>query len=241
MKVVLQSNSGPFALSRRSIAAAASVLPAGITRRVTKLLVVGESAGPEPFEFDPHERIVQFRIPGDPHDVEARHRALRELLLGFARVDSGESFGMRLTDRQRDGFQGFVEEWLPRCLEAIAEAASRPRPAHARRLMYIEYKGEGIVGPARIGWVTFSKSGRSLEYGGRRFLSLAGRGFKANYFDEETGEHYWISGCRKDGRDALYSTTIEIDEDAREEYWAGVRGLPGSKSQASIRRVGKNR
>ena len=27
--------------------------------------------------------------------------------------------------------------------------------AKERRLMYIEFKGENLVGPARIGWVTF--------------------------------------------------------------------------------------
>jgi hypothetical protein len=42
---------------------------------------------------------------------------------------------------------------------------------------------------------------------------LRGYGFKANFFDVETREHYWISGCKKEGRDALYSTRVEIDDD----------------------------
>ena len=94
---------------------------------------------------------------------------------------------------------------------------------HRTRIMYIEYKGDGIVGPAKIGRVTFSKTGKSLSYGGRTFASLAGQGFKANYFDVDTKEQYWISGCKKDGTDALYSTTVEIDEDVREEYWIQIR------------------
>ena len=106
--------------------------------------------------------------------------------------------------------------------------------------MYIESKAGGLCGPARIGWVTYSKSGRSLEYRGRRFLSLAGRGFKANYFEEGSGDHYWISGCKQDGTDALYgSPVIEVDEDARDEYWTTVRGLPELKTQASFRSIGK--
>jgi hypothetical protein len=32
----------------------------------------------------------------------------------------------------------------------------------------------------------------------------------ANYYDVETREHYWISGCKKDGTDALYSTIVEV-------------------------------
>ena len=105
--------------------------------------------------------------------------------------------------------------------------------------MYIEQKGDSIVGPARIGRVTFSKSGQSLWYRGRRFETLAGQGFKSNYLDIETGGHYWISGCKKDGTDALYSTTVEVDEDVREEYWARIRNKPEMKAVSSFRCPGK--
>ncbi|WP_223786694.1 1-deoxy-D-xylulose-5-phosphate synthase [Marinicella meishanensis] len=101
------------------------------------------------------------------------------------------------------------------------------------RIVYIEHKGDdGIVGQARIGRVTFSKSGQSIHYAGKTFETRKGQGFKSNYFDVETGEAYWISGCRKDGRDALYTTTAEIDEDVRAEYWTRIRGLP-EKAQIS--------
>ena len=105
--------------------------------------------------------------------------------------------------------------------------------------MYIECKGNGIVGPARIGLVTFSKTGQSLYYGGRSFSTLNGYGFKANYVNDDTGEQYWISGCKKDGTDALYSTTVEIDEDVREEYWLKIRNKPESKGVKSFRCAGK--
>lgn len=67
------------------------------------------------------------------------------------------------------------------------------------RIMYIESKGRGLTGPARIGRVTFSKTGATLTYAGRSFQSLKGDGFKSNYFDVESGEHYWISGPKKNG------------------------------------------
>lgn len=106
------------------------------------------------------------------------------------------------------------------------------------RIMYIECKAESLNGPARIGRVTFSKSGRSLTYSGKTFQSLAGRGFKANYFDVETGEHYWISGPRKDGIDRLYGQStipVEIDEDVADEYWSEIR----SKAKPTQRRADK--
>ena len=58
------------------------------------------------------------------------------------------------------------------------------------RIMYIEDKSGGLVGPARIGRVTFSKSGKTIYYRGRSFQSLNGTGFKANYFAVDTGESF---------------------------------------------------
>ena len=110
---------------------------------------------------------------------------------------------------------------------------------HKTRIMYIEYKGENIVGPASIGRVTFSKTGRTLYYKGKEFASLNGGGFKANYFDVETREEYWISGCKKDGKDALYSTSVEVDEDVREEYWVKIRNKPELKGTKSFKIPGK--
>lgn len=108
------------------------------------------------------------------------------------------------------------------------------------RIMYIEYKGDdGLVGDARIGRVTIFNKGKSLRYQDQRFSTLRGRGFKSNYFDVKTGEYYWISGCRKDGRDALYSTTAEIDENVREEYWTKIRNKPELKEISSIKVLSK--
>ncbi len=59
-----------------------------------------------------------------------------------------------------------------------------------KRIMYIENKSEGLDGPGRIGWVEFSKSGRSFK---------------------------------------LYGGVVEIDDDAREEYWTTIRNLPQNK------------
>ncbi|MEM6696417.1 MAG: 1-deoxy-D-xylulose-5-phosphate synthase, partial [Pseudomonadota bacterium] len=70
--------------------------------------------------------------------------------------------------------------------------------------MYIESKADGLEGPAVIGRVYFSKSGKTLYYKGLKFQSLKGAGFKANYFETESGDHYWISGPRKDQNDRLY-------------------------------------
>ena len=106
------------------------------------------------------------------------------------------------------------------------------------RIMYIENKSaqppgqSGIRGPARIGRVSFSKTGKSLYYDGKTFQSLKGSGWKANYFDVDTHEHYWISGPKKNGADGLYGPRpTPIDDDVREEYWTVIRKLPEKKHQ----------
>lgn len=90
------------------------------------------------------------------------------------------------------------------------------------RIMYIENKSRGLEGPARIGRVYFSKSGRTVYYNGKRFQSLKGGGYKANYFDVVSGAHYWISGPRKDRNDRLYGGQlgVQIDADCLTEYEA---------------------
>jgi hypothetical protein len=93
--------------------------------------------------------------------------------------------------------------------------------------MYLEDKSVGLTGPARIGRVTFSKTGTTVYYRGRSFRRTTS-GFKSNHVDVESGAEFWISGCRKDGADRLYGERIpvEIDEDVRVEYWTEIRGLP---------------
>jgi hypothetical protein len=100
--------------------------------------------------------------------------------------------------------------------------------------MYIECKAESLSGPARIGRVTFTRTGATLRYGGKSFHRFTG-GSKANYMEEGSGEPYWISGPRRDGTDRLYKSNdpIEIDEDVRKEYWTEIRGMPEYKDRAT--------
>lgn len=96
-----------------------------------------------------------------------------------------------------------------------------------KRIMYIEHKGiDGIEGSRKICWVEISKTGRSFHYEGKTLGKVKG-GFKHNCIDEETGDLYWVSGPKKNGGDQLYGRgVVEIDPDAREEYWMNIRKKP---------------
>jgi hypothetical protein len=105
--------------------------------------------------------------------------------------------------------------------------------AVAGRIMYIESKGGGLTGPARIGRVSFSKTGKTIYYQGKTFKSLKGAGFKSNYFEVESGEPYWISGPKRNGQDTLYASSIPIpiDENVRENYWSEIRRQPERRKE----------
>ncbi|HZT41227.1 MAG TPA: hypothetical protein VFA07_03515 [Chthonomonadaceae bacterium] len=60
---------------------------------------------------------------------------------------------------------------------ADANTVSAPHQAevpHKSRIMYIERKAGRLIGEARIGRVTYSKSGRTIYYGGKMFRRQTG-------------------------------------------------------------------
>jgi hypothetical protein len=87
-------------------------------------------------------------------------------------------------------------------------------------LRYIELKtGYNDDGPAWIGRVKLSKSGRTVYFNGRA-LKRGARGAAGNFYDLETGDIYWVSGIKRDGRDRHWAgaAKITIEAAAVDEY-----------------------
>lgn len=80
--------------------------------------------------------------------------------------------------------------------------------------------GEIDGSAARIGWVEFSQSGKTVYYRGRILKRAKGGGVRGNHFDEQTGEEYWISGIKKRGSNTHWAeqTKVVVDPDAAKEY-----------------------
>lgn len=94
-------------------------------------------------------------------------------------------------------------------------------------LRYIELKsGFGDKGPAWIGRVILSRSKTTVYFNGRALKKTRGGGISGNYFDIETGEEYWVSGIKKNGKDRHWagSGPVLIEKEAVEEYLL-IRGL----------------
>jgi len=85
--------------------------------------------------------------------------------------------------------------------------------------MYVELKsGHGDDGPAWIGWVQFSKTGRTVYYRGHTLRRA--HGVSGNHIDIDTRDEFWISGVKKDRQDRHWagSGPVELDPDALDEY-----------------------
>jgi hypothetical protein len=93
-----------------------------------------------------------------------------------------------------------------------------------KRLMYIESKSQAIDGRGRIGWVERSTACQVYRYDGK-VLRMAVQSLY-NCFDAGSGEPYLVTEPRSNGRDKLHGGFVDIDEDAREEYWLHIRNRP---------------
>lgn len=110
-----------------------------------------------------------------------------------------------------------------------------------KTLRYIELKsGHSDNGPAWIGYVTSSKTGRTLYFDGRGLMKLKGqrRGDSGgNYIDMVTGESLWISGVKKNGENRHWagSGKVLVEAEAVSEYLqiTGVTTLDRSRHEVT--------
>ena len=88
-------------------------------------------------------------------------------------------------------------------------------------IKYVELNtGFSHSGPAWIGLVSYSKSGRTIYFNGKALQSLNGNGIFANYFDIENNDEYWISGVKKNLQDRhqFGSGVIQVERRIKEDY-----------------------
>jgi len=107
-------------------------------------------------------------------------------------------------------------------------------------LRYIELKsGYSDNGPAWIGYVTPSKTGRTIYFNGRALAKLKGQRRDesgGNYCDMETGESYWVSGPKKNRQDRHWAAAgkVLIEAAAVSEYLETIGAGALNKSQHEV-------
>jgi hypothetical protein len=107
-------------------------------------------------------------------------------------------------------------------------------------LRYVELKsGHSDNGPAWIGYVTPSNTGRTLYFNGRGLMKLKGqrRGASGgNYIDIETGESFWVSGVKKNGQDRHWagSGKVLVEAMALQDYLTAIGSKTLDRSRCEI-------
>jgi hypothetical protein len=141
-------------------------------------------------------------------------------------------------DAWRDqGRQQFEAAYAPEdaVYEKLLDKSSGVRDRR-QMLRYIELKsGYSDNGPAWIGYATPSKTGRTIYFNGRALRKLKGQertGDGGNYCDMETGESFWVSGVKKNGRDRHWAGAgkIQVEAGAVSEYLEAIGSRALDKS-----------
>lgn len=91
-------------------------------------------------------------------------------------------------------------------------------------IKYVELKsGYSDDGPAWIGRVRTSRTGRTIYFNGRALKQSKGPAGNGNYVDVQTGEIFWVSGVKRSGPDRHPVTgrgKIVVEAAAVSEYLA---------------------
>ncbi len=107
-------------------------------------------------------------------------------------------------------------------------------------IKYIELKTDyNHDGPAWIGLVSFSKSGRTIYFNGKAFQRIGSDRMRGNFFDIESGEEYWISGVKKDQTDRhqFGNGKIHVEERIVDDYLSLTNQKTLDKSKFSVCKV----
>ena len=102
-------------------------------------------------------------------------------------------------------------------------------------IRYIELKtGYHDDGPAWIGSVKVSKTGRTVYFNDHAFRRS--NGCLGNYADVESGDEYWISGVKKDGTDRHWAGRgkIRIDRKVIPAYLLETGSVQLDKSRFEV-------
>jgi hypothetical protein len=104
-------------------------------------------------------------------------------------------------------------------------------------LRYIELKtGFEHNGPAWIGYVTPSKTGRTVYFNGRALKKCKGGWDSGNHYDVESLKQFWVAGVKRNGADRhrFGSGKVLIEAAAVLEYLGTIGAVELDASRLEV-------
>ena len=120
VKIIVAAIRHAHALSRRQVETLFNALPSPFAASIDEFVLSNFERGAEPFEYIERWRRVEFYMPVVDKTPETTERALREFVLGIARMQAASTFWRPLDRSERRDYDEFIAEWLPVCRAALA-------------------------------------------------------------------------------------------------------------------------
>ena len=124
MKIIVYNYGDQFALSRKQVEKIAEVLPKKYFAPIQEFHITHDLRGSERFEYIQEYKQVHFYYPVEQKTNEIISDAVRELLIGLARMKNSTKWGYPISEKEIALYQEFLSEWHPKCISAIA----KPKP-----------------------------------------------------------------------------------------------------------------
>lgn len=121
MKIVVYNHSDQYALSRKQVEAIHSALPSALWANITEFHLCEDRRNVEVFEYSKSLKVVFFSFPVKEKTSEVVASAVRELLVGLARLKAHSRFYLPLKEAERASYAEFVSQWFPKCMAATAK------------------------------------------------------------------------------------------------------------------------
>jgi hypothetical protein len=121
MKIIVAATRHFHALSRRQVERLFEALPPKYGAQIDEFVLSTFDRWPSPFTYLPltGNRRVEFCMVVDEKTSATTERAVREMLLGLARIESGSKFDRPLSDQERQEQTPFITKWLPAARAAV--------------------------------------------------------------------------------------------------------------------------
>lgn len=121
MKIVVYNHSDQYALSRKQVETIHSVLPSALWVKIAEFHLCEDRRNVEVFEYSESLKVVFFSFPVKEKTPAIVASAIRELLVGLARLKARSSFYLPLKEAERASYAEFVSQWFPVCLTATTK------------------------------------------------------------------------------------------------------------------------
>ncbi|WP_459925980.1 hypothetical protein, partial [Desulfatiferula olefinivorans] len=124
MKIIVYNYKDQYALSRKQLEKLIEVLPNKYFAPIQEFHITYSRRGSERFEYVQEYKQAHFCYPVEQKNNEIVSDAVRELLIGLARMKTSTMWGYKLSENERSLYQDFLDKWHSKCMSSLM----KPKP-----------------------------------------------------------------------------------------------------------------